>query len=39
VVGPAQLPLLPQQVLELLVGAGFQHLRIVGSWLQRTVQP
>jgi hypothetical protein len=36
VVGPAGFPLQPEECLELLVGQGFQHRPIVGSWAQRT---
>ena len=36
VVGPAGFPLQPEECLELLVGQGFQHGAIVGSWGQRT---
>ena len=38
VVGPAGFPLLTEERLELLVGLGFQHPRIVGSWDETTVQ-
>ena len=39
VMRPAGFPLQPEECLELLVGLGFQHRQIVGSWPQRTVQP
>jgi hypothetical protein len=38
VMRPARLPLLAEERLQLLVGLGFQHPRIVGSWIQTTVQ-
>ena len=38
VVGPAGFPLQAEERLELLVGLGFQHRGIVGSWDETTVQ-